>query len=206
PLQTEESLINTLEFALSTDACHISTYMLKIEENTPFYYNKEGYVFPDEDNQANFYEITSKILCNKGFRHYEISNFCKDDKISRHNMKYWELNDYLGIGPSAHSLIGNKRFFYSDSFSSFENNITTFESVGKTAEEYLMLSLRTDIGFRFAKYKKLFGTSASADLIAEAKVLEKLGFVTVTDESIKLTERGYLLSNAVIGKLLNKGI
>lgn len=206
PLQTFDSLDNTLDFCIDSGATHISTYMLKIEENTPFYYNKEQLVFADDDLQADLYEFTVKKLKNVGFRHYEISNFCRDDLISRHNMKYWILDDYLGLGPSAHSLLEGKRFYYPRNFKDFYDNKTIFESDGGTCDEYLMLSLRTDTGFDYGKYKELFNTELPASVIAEVRNLEKLGLINLSNKGFALSEKGFLLSNSIISRLLSKGI
>ncbi len=206
PLQTFDSLDKTLDFCIESGATHISTYMLKIEENTPFYYNKNKLTFADDDLQADLYEFTSRTLNDNGFRHYEISNFCKDNLVSRHNMKYWLLDDYIGIGPSAHSLIDNKRFYYPRSIQDFYEDNLIFESEGHTPEEFIMLSLRTDIGFKFKKYKELFNLTPTESLISEAKSLEKLGLIIVTDDYLRLTEKGFLLSNSVITRLLNTEI
>lgn len=206
PLQTPESLRKTLEFCVNSGASHISTYMLKIEKGTPFYKNAENLVFPDDDTAADYYELTCEYLKSYSFRHYEISNFCKDDKISRHNMKYWELEDYLGIGPSAHSLIDGKRFYYPADLDSFSKGEILFESEGKTPEEFVMLSLRTDRGLSFQKFKELFNTSLPQHLLAEAEKLKKLDLLNMTEDCILLTEKGYLLSNIIIAKLISKGI
>lgn len=206
PLQTFDSLDKTLEFCNKSGAAHISTYMLKIEENTPFFFNKDRLAFADVDLQADLYEFTCKKLAESGFRHYEISNFCKDNLISRHNMKYWTLDDYIGIGPSAHSLLDGKRYYYPRSIPEFAQDKLLFESDGHTPDEYIMLSLRTDDGFSFMKYKELFNLLPSAKFLTEAANLEKLGLLSISDENICLTEKGFLVSNAVILRLLNTGI
>ncbi len=206
PLQTFDSLDKTLDYCIGSGATHISTYMLKIEENTPFYFNSDNLTFADDDLQADFYEYTANKLKDNGFRHYEISNFCKENQISRHNMKYWILDDYIGIGPSAHSLLNGKRFYYPRSIKDFYDDKLIFESEGHTPEEYLMLSLRTDEGFNFIKNKELFKLCPTENLISEAKNLEKLGLLIITDECIKLTQKGFLLSNSVISRLLSTGI
>lgn len=206
PCQSMDTLKNTLDFCIDSGAVHISTYMLKIEKNTPFYYNKDNLVFADEDIQADMYEFTSQYLKKHGFRHYEISNFCLDDKISRHNIKYWNLDDYIGIGPSAHSMLNSERFYYSSDINEFEASKIVFESEGNTPDEHLMLSLRTDMGFSMNKHKELFKHLPSDSFISEAKKLEKLGLLTFIDDRIVLTEKGFLVSNSIIACLLSKGI
>ncbi len=206
PLQTQESLTETLDFCVKSGAEHISTYMLKIEKNTEFYKNPNNLVFANEDTLADLYESTCKILSENGFRHYEISNFCKNNKFSRHNMKYWTLDDYLGIGPSAHSMIGSKRFYYQSDINKFSHDHICYESEGKTPDEYIMLSLRTDLGFNFDKYKELFNISVSPEFMEKAKKFEKLGLLYITKNSVNLSEKGYLVSNAIISELLSKEI
>lgn len=206
PLQNYDSLENTLKFCVDSQAQHISTYMLKIEENTKFYENPDNLIFADDDKLVDFYDFTCKYLKANAFRHYEISNFCKNDKISRHNMKYWMLDEYLGIGPSAHSLLNGERFYYPSDINIYDSHDIVMDSDGGTAEEYIMLSLRTDKGFEFNKYKELFSLNPSAEFIAKAKKFEKLGLLTINDKSIALTEKGYLVSNTIIYDLINTEI
>lgn len=203
PLQNEETLNNTLDFCIKSGASHISTYMLKIEENTPFYYNKDNLIFADSDTVADLYELTCKKLRQNGFRHYEISNFCKNDLISKHNMKYWMLDDYLGLGPSAHSMIESKRFFYPRDFASFESNTTIFESEGRSAEEYIMLSLRTDIGFNISVYEEMFQRKITDRFIQKVRLLSNSGMVTLKKHCVTLTDKGFLVSNAIISELID---
>lgn len=202
PLQTIESLDKTLDFCINTGATHISTYMLKIEKNTPFYKNPENLVFADEDTIAEMYEYTCNKLLKCGFRHYEISNFCKDNKISRHNMKYWTLDEYIGIGPSAHSLIKGERFYYPSDMKAFENNTILFESEGNTIEEFIMLSLRTDIGLDLIELQNVYKADITPRFINRVGALERNGFLTWRDNRIVLTEKGFLLSNSIISDII----
>ncbi len=206
PLQTFASLKKTIDFCVESGATHISAYMLKIEKNTPFYKNADKLTFADDDLQADLYEYAVSLLKEKDFRHYEISNFCRDNLISRHNMKYWQLEDYIGIGPSAHSLLDGKRYFYPRSFQDFYDDKLMYESEGCTPEEYIMLSLRTDTGVVFSKFKELFNLSLAEQILSEAKKLEKPGLVILDNNSIRLTEKGFLLSNPIISRLLNTEI
>ncbi len=202
PLQTFDSLSKTLDFCFDSGASHISTYLLKIEENTPFYIYKNNYSFADDEQQADFYEFTAQKLTDNGFRHYEISNFCKNNLISRHNTKYWLLEDYLGLGPSAHSMIDGKRFYYPRSIDEYNAENIIFESVGKTPEEYIMLSLRTDFGFDFNTYKNEFGLIPSEKFTNELAKLSNAGLILYTKNGFRLTSKGFLLSNTIISMLL----
>lgn len=202
PRQTKESLLKTLEFCESINISHISTYLLSIESNTAFGRNKNKYTFADDDAQAELYEITSSFLKSKGFEHYEISNFCKDGKRSRHNMRYWQLKDYLGLGPSAHSLVDGKRFYFPRDIEAFKNNKITDDGIGKTKDEYIMLMLRTNNGVNVNEYKSVFGDSLPDNFFRKAKIYERYGYIKIDDNSVRLTEKGFLLSNTIIADLI----
>lgn len=203
PLQTINSLEKTLDFCIGTGATHISTYMLKIEKNTPFYHNRNNLMFADEDTVAQMYEFTCDKLKSNGFRHYEISNFCKSNNISRHNMKYWTLEDYIGVGPSAHSLLEGKRFYYTHDLKSFEKNELTFESEGNTLDEYVMLSLRTDNGLDIVQLQEYIGSEVPDKLLNVIYSLQKSKLLCYSDNKITLTSKGYLLSNSIISRIID---
>ena len=204
PGQTAESLDRTLEFCADSGVQHISSYILKIEQGTPFYRDRDKLGLFDDDEQAAFYEQTVNKLDSLGYKQYEISNFSLPGKESRHNLHYWRDEEYLGLGPSAHSFIDGKRFFYDNDFDGFYNDITLFESEGGDSEEYIMLALRLSEGLVFKKYEARFNKPVSDDLTAAAKELEKNGLCTVSDNNIALTVKGFLVSNAVIAYLSEK--
>ena len=112
PNSNEKTLEKSLDFITDLEPEHISAYILKVEENTPFNKVYDTLKLPDEDSTADQYLQMCKYLENKGYGHYEISNFSKSGFESRHNLKYWELKEYLGLGPSAHSFINGKRFYF----------------------------------------------------------------------------------------------
>lgn len=202
PNQTTDSLIETLDFCISQDVPHISTYLLTVEPDTVFGKESYKYNFADDDMQAEFYQLTSKYLKEKGYLHYEISNFCKNDMYSRHNMRYWQLKDYLGLGPSAHSLIDGTRFYYPRSIEDFKNNNILYDGVGGTEEEYIMLTLRTHQGINVKDYKEHFGKTPDNKFWNKVKIFTKHGYMKNDDNSIRLTEKGFLMSNAIIAELI----
>ena len=107
-----KTLKEDIEFVCSLLPEHISAYILKIEQNTAFYKLKSSLNLPDDDGAEDQYLFLSSFLENLGYEHYEISSFAKEGKKSRHNLKYWRCSEYLGLGPSAHSFLCGKRFFY----------------------------------------------------------------------------------------------
>lgn len=184
PKQTIDSLDETFEFIDKVNVTHISAYMLKLEENTKFFEIQNRLALPDEDTVCDMYLKTIKALKNLGFHQYEISNFSKPGFESRHNLKYWELNDYLGIGATAHSLWGGKRFYYDKNF-----NIIN-DGIGNTEEERIMLGLRLNKGIDKSLVKKDY-----------SKFI-KMGLLEENSKKIFLTNQGMLLSNSVINELI----
>ena len=204
PNQTMESLNESIDFLINSDIKHISAYMLKIEEGTPFYKIQDSLTLPDEDTVSEMYLHTVRRLSEAGFSQYEISNFAKDGFESRHNLHYWRDEEYLGVGPSAHSFLNGKRFYFERNFKSFlRRSFTIDDGEGGSEEEYIMLALRLSEGLSKERFKERFGRYPDNIIFERAKELEKHGLVEVTEETVSLTPEGFLLSNTIIGKLLD---
>lgn len=200
--QTEESLIKSIDFCLEQEPTHISAYILKVEENTPYHRLAPTLNLPDDDMQAELYLTMQNYLSEKGYNQYEISNFAKIGYESRHNLKYWCCDEYLGIGSSAHSMMDKKRFYYPRSNEDFYNNNIIYDGNGCNAEEYIMLQLRLAKGLDLDEYKKLFGKAFPEQCIEVAKKYERHKLITATDKKISLTRSGFLVSNALIAEIL----
>lgn len=200
--QTEKSLLQSIDFCVESGAKHISAYILKIEENTPYKKLAPTLNLPNDDKQAEFYEIMQSYLKEKGYFQYEISNFSKDSYQSRHNLKYWNCDEYLGIGVSAYSFMDGKRFFYERDFNSFYNNIMKDDGIGGTPEEYIMLRLRLSQGILFEEYKNLFNQEISNNIINKAKKYSKYSLMNLNSTGMSLTSKGFLVSNSIISDLL----
>ena len=199
PYQTEESLNETLRFVTENGVPHLSAYMLKIEENTHFHRCRDKYDFPDEDKTIQFYDQCADTLEKAGFNHYEISNFAKPGFESKHNTKYWELENYLGLGPGAHSYIDGKRFYFESNTQSFINGEKAlFDDFGGDAEEYIMLGLRLKKGILLSELRALYGDAPINKIKEKAPFLMEQGLVDFDGKRISLTRKGYLLSNSVI--------
>lgn len=203
PYQTKESLNETLNFVIECGAPHISAYMLKIEEGTHFYKNYDKYDFPDEDQTIEFYNQCADALEKAGFIHYEISNFAKAGFESKHNTKYWELENYLGIGPGAHSYVDGKRFCFECDTESFINGEKAiFDSLGGDCEEYIMLKLRLKKGLLLSELQSIYGEEPLIKIKRKAPFLKEQGLINFDEENLSLTRKGYLLSNSVICELI----
>ncbi len=203
PHQTMESLDESIDFIFSLGVKHISAYMLKIEEGTPFERDENKLCLPDEDTVADMYLHTSERLTENGFSHYEISNFALEGFHSRHNTKYWQCEEYIGIGPSAHSYYNGKRFYYSRSFEDFlSGKEPVYDGDGGSEEEYIMLSLRLKEGLDAGKFRERFGKALDSSIFVRAKKYEKMGLLKTEGDRIFLTKEGFLLSNSIISDLI----
>lgn len=203
PDQTKESLDETLIFASESGAKHISAYILKLEEGTWFFENSHKLNIPDEDLTADLYLQMSEYFEQKGFSQYEISNFALAGYESRHNLRYWNCEEYLGIGPGAHSFLNGKRFYYPRDFEAFiKGDDPVYDDDGGSLEEYIMLRLRLSDGLDFEKARARFPEFEKDEYIKKAKHLENAGLVKISDKSINLTKRGFLLSNPIIEAII----
>ncbi len=203
PYQTTESLDKTLDFVINSGATHVSSYVLKIEENTFFHKNYDRYDFPDEDSTCDFYLQCFERLKKTGFNHYEISNASLPDFESRHNTKYWTLDDYLGIGPGAHSFVKGKRFYFPDNTEYFINGgKAIFDCNGGDCEEYIMLSLRLKKGLDLTALKEKYGNAPVDKIMKKIPFLKDNGLISFDGNTLSLTENGFLLSNNIIAELI----
>ncbi len=203
PNQTEKSLTETLNFCISLGVPHISAYILKLEENTHFYKNMAKYNFPDEDLTADLYLQMCEALESKGIMQYEISNFAKKGFESRHNLKYWHCEEYLGLGPSAHSFINGKRFYFDRNFNNFLNSPTPIEDgLGGDFTEYAMLNLRLCEGLQEEKVLARFGHKIPKELYEKSKIFIDNGFMTADTNKLSLTRKGFLMSNTILSSIL----
>ena len=202
PAQTRDSLRRSVNFCAEQDCTHISAYILKIEPGTYYYRKRDSLILPDEDEQAEMYLFVSELLEQYGYEQYEISNFAKSGYESRHNLKYWHDEEYLGLGPSAHSFVDGRRWYFDRSFQGFASDVTVDDGEGGSIEEYIMLGLRLRDGISFRLFGERFGQGLPEKYIRKARSFEKAGYTEVTDEYMRLTQKGFLLSNALIGEIL----
>ena len=203
PGQTEESLRRSVRFCREAGARHVSAYLLKLEEGTPFFARRDALALPDEEGQRRLYLAVCEVLGGAGFAQYEISNFSEPGCESRHNLKYWNGEEYLGIGPSAHSFLEGRRFHSPRSLESFlRGTERTDDGTGGDGEEYAMLRLRLCEGLERARYRERFGCDYPASYDGNARRFEKAGLLTCDERGIRLSREGFLVSNELIGEIL----
>lgn len=205
PGQSQGQWMADLEMGLDLDPEHLSIYNLTISPGTPFY--EDPPLLPPEEEQIKMMEFAVNALRAAGYRHYEISNYAKDGKYSRHNMVYWEGGEYLGIGAGAHSYHNGKRSAnvasveeYIDKFSSHTTTVAWDEKIdGKTkTTEVLMLGLRLLDGVPDQAFKDHFG--ASWELIIAPYVQD--GFLERASGRVRFTHRGMLVSDELLLRII----
>ena len=202
PGQTPDQWLDTLAEVLALDPQHISCYGLKLEEGTPLYLRREQETFPDDDQQAEMYLSAVDTLAQHGYEQYEISNFAKPGFASRHNLKYWHMDEYAGFGPGAHSDLGGVRFAYVrdiDRYIAGQLLLSESETEETLARdfEYVMLSLRTAEGIDRAYFERTY-RQRFAPLDALFRQYESAGLAQPTEKGWRLTPRGFLVSNSII--------
>ncbi len=211
PGQSLQDWERTLTNVLKLQPEHISCYGLKVEEGTPLYDYKEYCNLADDDTQADMYLSAVEILRQHGYRQYEISNFCKKGNVSRHNLKYWHGEPYLGFGPNASSDFGGSRFTIVRDLPAYVEGIRTGGQVlsevqevasRERAGEYLMMRLRTVAGINPKDYERRY-LLPFAPLEKCLEECRQRGLAVKTyDGRWHLTPNGFLLSNSIISDLL----
>lgn len=199
PEQTMTRWQANLDAALALAPEHLSCYGLKVEEGTPLFARRERFTLPDDDAQADMYLSAVGLLARQGYEQYEISNFCRPGRASRHNSRYWTLAEYLGFGPGAHSDFGGERFALARDLDAYLAGHTVYSersapSARERGTERVMLALRTTRG-------------VAADTLPEAarRILwncEAHGLAHLSGGFYALTPRGFLVSNAILVDLL----
>lgn len=206
PGQTEDSINHFVKTFSKLHVTHISGYLLKIEPGTPFAKQKIDRLCPDEEKSADLYLHTIEQMQQHDFMQYEVSNFAKPGFESRHNLKYWNCEEYLGIGPAAHSFVGGKRFYFPRDLRDFLSRGNVWDMVVPDGEggdlfEYLMLRLRLTKGVKLSDLQEQF-KEPTEPIAKRAQFLQKHGLVLFDGERVTLTAKGFLISNSIIVDLL----
>ena len=204
--QTELTVRRSAQVAAALGATHISAYLLKIEPNTP--YGQCPPPLPDEDTTADLYLAAMGELDSLGYRQYEISNTAHVGCESRHNLKYWKSEPYLGIGPAASSCLDGRRFAYARDLDGFMNGTQPIdEPTGTIAvgspTEYALLRLRLTEGITEGDYIARFGEPIPLAWRERASTLPT-SLAKADEQGICLTREGFLLSNTLIARILGE--
>ncbi len=195
----------SLKEAVNFNPEHISTYALKIEEGTPF--SKMNIDLPDDDLFADMYERSVELLAAAGYKRYEISNFSKPGRESRHNLKYWRLVDYLGLGAGAYSCLNGKRFSNLCGLSDYmaaalktgravceSENSSDFDQMS----EFVFLGLRCTDGISVSEFGNRFKKSITDVFGNSIKKYCDLGFMMKEGDRLRLSDKGFFVSNIIL--------
>ena len=221
PHQTPESWELSLSETVATGAPHVSVYMLEIDEDSRL--GREliaggtryhAHHVPDEDTTADFYIAACERLDRAGIAQYEISNFARSGNQSRHNLKYWTRQPYLGFGVDAHSMLPSSdpeneamRFSTADALEKYmaaAPSQRTAVSPANALEECLFLGLRLNRGVNLRDISSHFGRQSVDQLLPIIEELIESTLMRQDSESIRLTPRGRLLSNEVFQAFLSR--
>jgi len=205
PGQTINDWKRNLDEAIKLSPEHLSLYLLEIHEGTPLADQVQSgrRPVPDENLAAEMYQVMCDELANAGYQQYEISNFTKPGFESRHNTKYWRLEQVYGFGVSAHSFDGIQRYSNERNTSDYVRRIEESgiaevmrESVD-VASESIFLGLRLEEGLDLQKYAESFNIDLRARYCVDLAQLKDYGLILIENDQLKLTPKGKLFSNEV---------
>jgi oxygen-independent coproporphyrinogen-3 oxidase len=209
PNQSVDEWIESLDKAVKMGVEHISAYALILEEGTPLYelVDQGDLQSPPEDMEREMYHTGVHFLKSQGYNHYEISNFAKPGKECKHNLLYWQNNEYIGLGSGAHSYLHGNRWSnyanickYIDRISKYGNGIEQSEEISLPTQRFetVMMGLRLNSGVSKEMFKERFGHGLEyyyGDIIEN---LKEKGMLIEADTSIYLTTKGMDLQNSVL--------
>ncbi len=204
-LSADENFESFVQFADDNGVNHISCYMLKLEDGTPLKtsFEKGLVTLPDSDTVAENYEKTTLLFEQYGYGRYEISNFAKNGYEGKHNLRYWDCENYLGIGAGAHSCVDGKRYFYERDTRAFIDGCQHIDDGFCGVEDYIILQTRLSSGLDLTALKERFGYELTERQTSFLYRCEKEGFLTFKDEKIILTTKGLLMQNSILAEIIN---
>ena len=208
PEQTVERYLAAIDRLAALSPEHISAYGLTVEEGTPFGKMGERLSLPDEDAARQMYFEGIERLASHGYGQYEISNFARVGYESRHNLKYWNCNEYLGFGTAAYSDFGGDRFGNSRDLVAYIDGkeIETERETPTRSQrmnEYVMLRMRLTEGVCAAEFQRRFGCEFETVFGKRLAIYEQHGLVERTYGGWHFTKEGIYVSNAILSEILD---
>ena len=215
PNQSIEDLKESLNKIIELNPNHISTYSLIVEEGTNIFNQIENneLQLPDEELERNMYWYVRNTLESNGYNHYEISNFSKKGKESRHNMNCWNQEEYIGFGVAAHSYINDIRFYNTINLDEYIRNINNNEleknkiieeeqTLEEKKKEFMMLGFRKIEGVNISKFKEKFVDNPIFIYKKRINKLVEEGLIEIDLNNIKLTNKGIDFANLVFEEFI----
>lgn len=207
PNQSKNEFLDGLCDLLKLEPPHLSLYSLQLEEGTPLYADKNNLKFVSEDEERNIYYEAREILKASGLYQYEISNFAKQGFESRHNLRYWNCSEYLGIGLNASSYFNNVRYTNPCDLTEYLNFVQNFKPLYKENDalteneqmsEILVLGLRKTDGIKLKDFEQKFKKDIFSVFKKQINKHIESGLISLSEDKLYLTEKGIDLSNQVL--------
>lgn len=210
PGQLLDKWVQSLKRAVDCGPSHLSMYLLQLEEQTPMGKDVAGgrLKMLDEDDEWYMFDKAMEYLEGKGFEHYEISNFCRPGYECRHNLRYWQAEEYLGLGAGAVSFINGSRFINEPQLKKYVDGLSTCEqwpvkeledmSGRELMIDALILGLRLCAGIDLDQFKERFGVDITSEYKEIIAYYRDRGLLNIANGHLKFTKAGYFLSNQVL--------
>lgn len=209
PNQKLKDIKNTLNLLVKLKINHISCYSLILEEETPLFklVNNNTLTLPSEEKTVEMYDYCLRFLKKHNLYRYEVSNFCEKNNECKHNLIYWNLEDYLGIGLNSHSKINDKRW---ENFSDFNSYYKSLDATKKPIknkykltlteqkEEFIMLGLRKQEGISLKSYNLLFDEDLYNKKEKQIVNLQNLNLIKIENDFLYATDLGFKVLNQII--------
>ncbi len=213
PGQTIDDIEDTLTKIIEKDIKHISFYSLKLEKGTPMYTMEKNnkIIMPDEEYERDMYYAGRDVMEERRLFQYEISNFAREGFECRHNLKYWNQEEYIGLGPSSHSFLNNVRYSNPSDLAVYcergmrngpERIILEELDNDDLAFEYIMLRLRLTEGLNLKDFNNKFSADFNEMYSSQISYLIKNSLLELKDDNIRLTKKGMDISNYVIEEFM----
>lgn len=208
PYQTEVSFLQSVTEIAKLSPEHISIYGLQLEKGTPLYNQKDVLPFPTEDESISMYSKAIALLRQNGYERYEISNFAKPGRESKHNVGYWSQKEYLGFGAGAYSFFDGVRFSTKADVDAFcechdFDELKLIDEVlsdEEAADEFLMLALRLAKGVSLSELE--YRTRKSDIYLKRCDPYLKSGHMKIENDRLSFTESGFFVSNTILADIL----
>lgn len=211
PSQTLEEVKQDLQEILKLNLNHVSIYSLILEENSVFNKLKEKYDFVSEKQEYLMYEEVLKFFKENDYKQYEISNFCKNNEMSKHNLIYWNAKEYVGCGLGASGFINNIRYENIKNINMYIENVNDENKISIIKEklskldlkkEFILLGLRKLDGISKKEYQVRFNSELEKDFEMELNSLQNQKLIKIKYDIIKLSSKGLFVANDVFEKFI----
>ena len=215
PYQTKRTLLRTLRYVVHLGPEHISLYDLILEPGTKLYERRDTMPFPTDDEEAEMYLCAVEFLRENGYAQYEVSNFARPGYQCMHNLKYWNCEEYLGLGTSAHSYFRDSRFSFVSNLEKYVKGLEIPASLVKLTDEndiisprervgeYIMLRFRLTAGLSDREFARRFGFSFTKEYGGKMEKYIRAGYAAYNDGVYALTPRGMFVSNYILSDVLD---